>query len=173
MFHAQTMQQGDQARAALIGDAAFGFDPATNLAGCPWQRLGDPGPQFVLLRIAQAAGAAFVAKARQAFDALFLIQPMPGADRIVVQIEHLGDRLTAHPIVQQKQGVGPPRQSMSHRPISGQFNQVATRFRVKEATANHAMTRVAAELIRKGRIRILKETSCPFLPGATGSREGK
>jgi DNA-binding transcriptional regulator YdaS (Cro superfamily) len=25
---------------------------------------------------------------------------------------------------------------MSHRPISGQFNQVATRFGVKEATAN-------------------------------------
>jgi hypothetical protein len=45
---------------------------------------------------------------------------------------------------------------MSHRPISGQFNQVATRFRVKEATANHAMTRVAAELIRKRRIRVLK-----------------
>ena len=65
--------------------------------------------------------------------------------------------LAAHPIVQQGSGIGPPRQSMSHRPISGQFNQVATRFGVKEATANHAMTRVAAALIRKGRIRILKE----------------
>ena len=74
MFHAQTMQQGDQARAALIGDAAFCFDPATNLSGCPWQRLGDPGCQFVLLHIAQAAGAAFVAKARQTLDALFSIQ---------------------------------------------------------------------------------------------------
>src|SRR5271154_5787348 len=97
-------------------------------------------------------------KARQTLDALFSIQPMPGADRIVVQIEPLGDRLAAHPIVQQQQGIGPPRQSMSHRPISGQFNQVATRLRVKEATANHAMTRVAAELIRKRRIRVLKES---------------
>ena len=31
------------------------------------------------------------------------------------------------------------------------------RFGVKEATANHAMTKVAAELIRKRRIRVLKE----------------
>ena len=31
------------------------------------------------------------------------------------------------------------------------------RFRVKEATANHAMTKVAAELICKKRIRVLKE----------------
>jgi hypothetical protein len=64
----------------------------------------------VSLHIAQAAGAAFVAEARQALDTLFSIQPMPSADRIVVQKEHLGDRLAAHPLVQQQQ-----------------FNQVATR----------------------------------------------
>jgi hypothetical protein len=34
---------------------------------------------------------------------------MPGADRIVVQKEHPGDRLSAHPIVQQQQGIGPPK----------------------------------------------------------------
>ena len=73
MFHAQTVQQGDQARAALIGDAAFGLDPDANLAGCPRQRLGDPGLQFVLLRIAQAEGAAVITKTRQALDALVLV----------------------------------------------------------------------------------------------------
>src|SRR5882757_11176834 len=83
---------------------------------------------------------------------------MPGADRIVVQKEHLGDRLAAHPIVKQQQGIGPPRQSVSHRPISGQFNQVSTRFGVKEAGADHAMTRIVVELIRKRRIRVLKES---------------
>jgi hypothetical protein len=49
----QPMQQRDQARPALIGDAAS-VDPGANLAGCPRQRLGDPGLQFVLLRIAPA-----------------------------------------------------------------------------------------------------------------------
>src|ERR1700678_3879834 len=83
---------------------------------------------------------------------------MPGADRIVVQKEHLGDRLAAHPIVQQQQGIGPPRQSVSHRPVSGQLHQVATRFGVKEAGADHAMTRVATELIHKRQIRVLKES---------------
>src|SRR5260370_35071348 len=69
------MQQGDQPRPALIGDAAFGLDPGTHLAGCPRQCLGNPGFQFVLLRVAPAAAGAFVAKARQAFDALCLIYP--------------------------------------------------------------------------------------------------
>ncbi|MEA2789364.1 MAG: hypothetical protein QOG73_1770, partial [Acetobacteraceae bacterium] len=45
-----------------------------------------------------------------------------------------------------------------HRPISGQFNQVSTRFGVKEAGADHAMTRIAVELIRKGLFRILPES---------------
>src|SRR3984957_983033 len=83
---------------------------------------------------------------------------MPGADRIVVQKEHLGDRLATHPTVQQQQGIGPPRPSVGPRPILGQFNQVATRFSVKEAGADHAMTRTAVELIRKRQIRVLKES---------------
>src|ERR1700733_8718343 len=83
---------------------------------------------------------------------------MPGADRIVVEKEHLGDRFAVQPIVEQQQGIGPPRQSVSHRPISGQFNQVATRFGVKEAGADHAMTTIAPELIRKRQIRVLKES---------------
>ncbi len=37
------------------------------------------------------------------------------------------------------------------------------RFRVKEATANHAMTKVAAELIRKRRIGVLKESGYMML----------
>ena len=69
MLHAQPMQQGDQPRPALIGDAAFGLDPGADLAGRPRQRLGDPGLQLVLLRIAQPAGAAVMTETRQAFDA--------------------------------------------------------------------------------------------------------
>src|ERR1700756_2727638 len=93
---------------------------------------------------------------------------MPGADRIVVEKEHLGDRFAVQPIVEQQQGIGPPRQSVSHRPISGQFNQVATRFGVKEAGADHAMTRIAAELIRKRRIRVLKESG--YILGSLATR---
>src|SRR5271165_3928788 len=70
MLHLQPMQQCDQAGSALIGDAAFRLDPGADLTGCPRQRLGDPTLQLVLLRIAQAARAAVMAKARQAFDAL-------------------------------------------------------------------------------------------------------
>jgi hypothetical protein len=47
---------------------------------------------------------------------------------------------------------------VSHRPVSGQLNQVSTRFGVKEAGADHAMTRIAVEPIRKGRVRVLKES---------------
>jgi hypothetical protein len=61
MLHVQPTQQRDQPGPVLIGDAAFFFDPGANLARCPRQCLGDQ-VQFVLLRIAEAARAAFVAK---------------------------------------------------------------------------------------------------------------
>src|ERR1700675_3275921 len=82
---AQPMQQRDQARAALIDDATFVLDPGAHLAGGSRQRLGDPRFQLILLLIAQAARAALIAKARQAFDPVFLIQPIPSSDGIVIQ----------------------------------------------------------------------------------------
>ena len=74
MLHAKAVQQRDQARPALIFDAAFLLDPGANLARRPRQCLADPGFQFVLLLAAQTAGAALVAEARQALDPIFLIQ---------------------------------------------------------------------------------------------------
>src|SRR3954451_24226677 len=65
MLHAKPVQQRDQARPALVGDAALRLDPGANFTRRPRQRLGDPGFQPVLLRLAQAARAAFVAEARQ------------------------------------------------------------------------------------------------------------
>jgi hypothetical protein len=56
MFHAKAVQQRDQARPALVLDAAFRLDPGADLACRSRQRLGDPGLQLVLLRFAQAAG---------------------------------------------------------------------------------------------------------------------
>ena len=56
------------------------------------------------------------------------------------------------------QRVGAPGQSMSHRAIAAQVNQVATRFGVKEAGADHATTRIAAELIRKRLFRVPEES---------------
>ena len=74
MLHAKAMQQCDQARASLIGDAAFAFDPGANLTGRSRQGLCDPGLEFVLLLARQTAGAALVAEARQPLDPIFLIQ---------------------------------------------------------------------------------------------------
>ena len=70
VVHARPMQQGDQARAALIGDAAFLLDPGANLARRARQRLGDPGFQPVWLRLAQPARAALVAEAGQPLSRL-------------------------------------------------------------------------------------------------------
>ena len=84
MLQAEPMQQRDQARPALVLDAALRLDPSTDLARGPRQRLGDPGLQLVLLFFTQAARTALVAEARQALDAFFLIEALPGADRVVV-----------------------------------------------------------------------------------------
>ena len=81
-------------------DAAFQRDPCPDLTGRPGQRRGDPCRQPFLLLRRQPAGAAFVAKTRQALDPILLIQLMPGPDRVVVQIQDLRHRLTAHAVVQ-------------------------------------------------------------------------
>src|SRR5271166_2026181 len=64
----KAMQQCDQARPALVCDAALPFDPGANLARRSRQGFADPGLQFVLLLVRQPAGAALVAEARQALD---------------------------------------------------------------------------------------------------------
>src|ERR1700693_4876133 len=63
-------------------------------------------------------------------------------------------QLSPHPAAPAHSRVGQP---VSHRTIAAQVNQVATRFRVKEAGADHATTRVAAELIRKRPFRVPTE----------------
>jgi hypothetical protein len=98
VLHARPVRQRDQPGPALILNGAFPLDPCPDLARRPRQRLGDPGFQFVQLFDAQAACAAFVAEARQAFDALFLIWAMPGADGVVVQ-QQVGDPGAARDIV--------------------------------------------------------------------------
>src|SRR5580704_16733425 len=92
----------------------------------------------------------------------------PGTDGVVVQQQDLRDFTATHPTIQQHQRVGAPGQSMRHGTVASQVNQVAARFGIKEASADHARTRIAAELIRKGLFRVPPETSCPFPAGATG-----
>src|ERR1700678_2265372 len=158
MLHPQPMQQRDQTTPALVGDAAFGLDPGADLAGCPRQRLGDPALQLVLLRIAQAARAAAETKARQTLDAVFLIQSIPRADGVVVEEQDLRNDLTTHAVIQQQQRLGATGEAVFNRPVPGQRDQVSARFWVKKASADHARTRAAAELIRKGLLRVTAES---------------
>ena len=91
MFHAQAVQQSDQPGPGLVFDTAFTRNPRTNRAGRARQRFGDPGFQFVLLLCRQPAGASFMAEARQTLDPVFLIELIPGSDRVVVEQQHVGD----------------------------------------------------------------------------------
>src|SRR5271166_716038 len=150
MLHAKAMQQCDQARPALVCDAALPFDPGANLARRSRQGFADPGLQFVLLLVRQPAGAALVAEARQALDPIFLIQAEPGPDRVVVDQQHSGDRLAAHPVVQQHQCIGTARQTMGGRSVAGQLDQVLPRFAVKEAGPYHPIGRIQLAPFRKG-----------------------
>ena len=149
MFHAQAVQQSDQPGPGLVFDAALSCNPRTNRAGRAWQRRGDPGFQLVLLLGRQPAGGSFMAKARQTLDPVFLIQLIPSPDRVVVEQQHLGNRLTAHAVVQQHQRVGAPRQAVRSRAIARQLNQVAARFAVQEASAHHPSSRIASRSVGK------------------------
>ena len=92
-----------------------------------------------------------MAEARQTLDPVFLIELIPGPDRVVVEQQHLGDRLTAHAFVQQHQRVRAPRQPVRSRTVARQLNQVAARFAVQEAAADHPskQNRFAPRLARE------------------------
>ena len=67
---------------------------------------------------------------------------MPGPDRVVVQVQHLHDRLAAHAVVQQNQSVGPTGQAVRDRVIPHQLNQVLSRFAAREAETDYSASRI-------------------------------
>src|SRR5579864_472242 len=136
----------------------FLLDPSANLARRPRQRLADPDFQLVLLLAAQATRAALVAEARQALNPLLLVQPMPGADRVVVQQQHLRHGFAAHAVVQQHQRVRSPGQTMRGRPVSSQLDQILPRFAVQEPRPYHQPGRIRFAPLGKGTGRILMES---------------
>jgi hypothetical protein len=108
----------------------------------PWQRrmvrTDSYGVYGILKSMEQGPAAApFMAEARQTFDPVFLIELVPGPDGVAVEQQHFGDRLTAHAFVQQHQRVGAASQAVRGRTVAGQLNQVAARFAVQEARADH------------------------------------
>ena len=133
-----TVQQRDQPGPGQVRDAEVLLDPGSNFAGRARQRCDDPCLQLRLLRIAQAAGAAFVAEACQPPDDLFLVEAIPDADGVVVQQENLGERRKAYPVVEQHRRVGTPGQPMPHQPAASQFDQILPRFRLQETSTDHA-----------------------------------
>src|ERR1019366_3772175 len=158
MFHAQTMQQRDQAGPALVVDAPFPLDLRADLTGGAGQSFADPGFQFALLLRRQPAHTAFITKAGQTFDPVLLIQLVPGSDRVVVQKQHLGDGRAAHANVQQDQRVGSTGQAVRNGTVAGQLDQIAAGFAVEEARTDHAGSRIASLPVGKRQMRISDES---------------
>lgn len=129
-------------RPTLVFDAQFGCDPGANRTRQARQCRGDPGDQPGLLLVVEAAGAAFVAEARQAIDPVFLIQPMPGADGVVVQQQNLGDGRVSHATIQQNQSIRTARQPIGRQPVPSQLNQVTSRSIVQKTLPLHPRTRI-------------------------------
>ena len=84
-----------------------------------------------------SAGAALVAEIGQPIQAFLAIQLVPIADRVIVQVENLRDRLAAHSIVEQQQRIRASRQASLALPISHQRDKVSSDCRIKKAAANH------------------------------------
>ena len=58
-----------------------------------------------------------------------MVSLVPGPDRVVVQQQNLGDRLTAHAVVQQHQRVGPTSKPVRSRAVPSKLDQVLAGFR--------------------------------------------
>lgn len=81
-------------------------------------------------------------EAGQPLDPVFLIQPMPSTDSVVVQQQNLGNRRTTHAAIEQHQRVRPPRQAMRRRPVARQCDQVSLmQIAVASRAASHVFAR--------------------------------
>src|SRR5208337_2719078 len=78
-----------------------------------------------------------------------LIGLAPASDRVVVEIERLGDLLAAPAVVKQKQGVRPSRQALLAMAVAQQRQQFSALARRKKPAANHASSRIRKPFRRK------------------------
>jgi hypothetical protein len=85
----------------------------------------------------------------QAFDAALFEQLVPAADRVVVEQENLGHLLTAHPLIQQHQGVGAPCHATGGQTVASQRDQRFAILFDKKAASNHAAIRIRPTAKRK------------------------
>ena len=67
-----------------------------------------------------------MAEVRQTLDAIVPIVLVPRPDRIVVDEQHPGCRLTGYAVIQKQDGVGPAPQTVRSRPVASQLDQVFT-----------------------------------------------
>jgi hypothetical protein len=99
VFKAEPMQQRDQSRAALVGDAENLLDEHTHLPRRTRQGLRDISAQLFFLRLGKMAGAASGLEAPKAFDASLIVGIAPTPDRVVVKIKRLGGPLATPTVV--------------------------------------------------------------------------
>jgi hypothetical protein len=81
--------------------------------------------------------------------------PMPCANRVVVDQQHLGDGCVAHAVVQQDQRVGTARQAMRGRPSSVRSLRDSASRKPGRIMRS---SRIPLSLIRKANFRILRKS---------------
>ena len=94
-----TMQERDQASAAFINAAKFLRDKSADRSRRARQLCCDKSFQLLLLRAAELAGGALMAKPRQPSDPIFLVKTKPASNRGVVNEQNHGELLKTQAIV--------------------------------------------------------------------------
>ena len=171
VFEPEPMQHGDEPRAALVDDAEFPRDIGSDQVRRARQSLGDPGLQLRFLLRRQVARAAAAFEAPQTLHAVRLIGLAPASDRVVVEIQRLGDLLAAPAVVEQQQGVGPSRQALLAMPVAQQRQQFGALAWRKKTAANYPPSRIRKPSRRNTSFRPLNESGYSEIDDATPSED--
>ena len=154
---AQTMQQGNQTRAA-VAQPECPLHPGSDLSNAAGTMGVDPIAQSDFLLVGEAAAAAFVAEALQPLDAASLIGPIPIANRVVVQQECRRDALTTPTQVEKHDGVRSAGHPMLGKPIPGNPHQGLPVFEPKESRPESPFQPIPIRPPGQTRFRLLNES---------------
>jgi hypothetical protein len=154
---AQPVQELDRAR-LRIGDVEALLDQRDHRRRARKEARRQRPGQFGLLGARQLALATLPAEGPQRRHPVGGKARMPAAHSVVIEVEHPGDVLAAHPVVEQQDRIRPARHAVPLARAPHQRLEMRPSFLRQKTAANHRPSRIARRRNVNAVLRVVGES---------------